>query len=238
MSYPCSFILFPDLPLELRLIIWEYALSGWTVLASGNRCAASQEAEATHAQTTIIPVGPAPYLAGLACMESRRLLKQSYVKLSFHHGRECNLSGVYWVNMNRTILCLDVSPPPVDLLRMFDAEALLTLQNVVLRWNIGWIGPVARACQLLATLSPALQTIVIQTAEVTKERTILDKSWFGQSLSVATAAYYSTIPDYKGPELAFSGLDCAYLRAHVLGGSIYTVPKVHILPPISNVGSA
>lgn len=238
MSYPSSFIRFPDLPLELRLMIWKYALSGWTILASGYHCAASQDAKATHAQTTIIPIGPAPYLTGLACVESLRLLKQSYVRLTFRHRCECNVSGVYWVNMDRAVLCLDMSPPPVDVLRTFDAEALLTLKHVVLRWNMRWIGPVARAHQLLATFSPALQTIVIQTAEDTGERTVLDESWFSQSMSVATAAYYSTIPDYEGPELAFDGIDCGHLRAHLLESSIYKAPKVHILPPMSNISSA
>lgn len=59
MSYLSNFIRFPDLPPELRLMIWEYALSGWTVLAPGYHCTAFQDAEATHAQTTMIPVGPA-----------------------------------------------------------------------------------------------------------------------------------------------------------------------------------
>lgn len=243
ISHPSSFIRFPDLPLELRLMVWDHALSGWTVLASAGHdsAASSRDTEPTHAQqttTSMIPVGPAPYLAGFACVESWRLMKQSYTKLTFRPRRECTLSSVtvYWVNMDRTVLCLDASPPPVDVLRMVDQEALMTLQNIVLRWNMGSIGSITRACQLLATLSPALQTIVIQTAEDTSERTILDEPWLGQSMTVATAAYYSTIPGYEGPELAFDRFDCAYLRAHLLEASMFslTPPKVHILPPISN----
>lgn len=221
-------------------MIWEHALSGWTVLASGQHCTASQGARTADVPTTMIRVGHAPYIAGLACVESRRLLKRSYTKLTVRHRRGYNLSGVYWVNMNRTVLCLDASAYPVELLRMFDEEALLDLQNVVFRWTVRYIGPVTRACQLLATLSPALRTIVIQIDKLrdAKERTHLDGSWFSQPMSVATADYYSTIPDREGPELAFDGLDCAYLRAHLLEHFIHTAPKVHVLPPISDLGPA
>lgn len=236
MSFSSSFPRFPDLPLELRLMIWEYALTGGSVFAAGCHYAISQDQQETRAhcsQTALVSVGPVPNLAGFACVESRRLLERFCTKLGFRHRRECNLPGVYWINMDRMVLYLDVYPPPLDVLRVFDAEVLSKLQHICFRWdrNSTCIAPITRACQLLAVSSPALRTIIIQLAPKAE-------ICIAQPVSLTTAAYYSTIPDYEGPELGVQELDCMYVRAYLLVYFVGSAPKLHIIPPASHNGSA
>lgn len=251
MSYPSSFHRFSDLPLELRLAIWEHALSGWTVLASSQLVQRSEAGRITDIETTITAVGLTPYLAGFACVESFQLMKKShsYMKLIFGcRGRisECAVAdddvsgGAYWVDMNRTVLCLDASLHTVHTIPWLHTEALHALRHVVLRWNMERNRDyyhVIKACQLLhnLTLTKDIQTIIVQTVEDTKEPSTVDDSWLSQPTSTATAAYYSTLPDYKGPALTFDRVDCRQLRARL--HRFYPYSKIHVLPPISNVGS-
>jgi 2EXR family protein len=63
--------LFPRLPAELRMQIWREAL-----LAPAVWFITFRRAGAGHpAYVSMTPVGPAPYLAGLACRESRQEMK-------------------------------------------------------------------------------------------------------------------------------------------------------------------
>lgn len=218
-------------------MIWEHALSEWTVLAPGHHCDCGAP--------TLTAVGPAPYLAGLACAESRRLLSQSYAKFTFRHKSECDVSGDYWINKDRTVLCLGVSPHADELLRVFNADALLYFQHVVLRWNIDFVspwsrwkidspGPVSRALVLLDTRRSALESVVIQTAEETKGGAkggaVGKGPWFNQSMSVSTAGYYSIVPDYDRPELAGRVARALLFGEYQVMVFMSTIPKGRIVP--------
>lgn len=219
MSLPTTFTRFYDLPPELRLMIWEHALSGWSVFASGHCCATPQHEDESRAKTAAVPIGPVHHLAGLACRESRYLLEKSFARLTSRHSRGCNLPGIYWIDMDTTILYLDIDPAPVEFLGVFDAKSLSNLQHVAFRWNTGCISPIARACQLLAALAPELRTIIIQTTEESPGGRLTD----ALSCSRAAACYTTIIENH--------GLDCAYLRAYLLNHFADPGPKVHILPP-------
>lgn len=75
-----GFACFGALPPELRLQVWERALSVWTVWAVVRNSIASSRLGASRSSFTIALIGPAPYLAGQSCREARQLLERSSVK--------------------------------------------------------------------------------------------------------------------------------------------------------------
>lgn len=207
-------------------MIWEYALSGWSVLAPGYCCAAFQHVGENRAKMAVLPIRPEHHLAGLACREARHLLEKFFARLTFRHSRGCNLTAVYWVNMETTILYLDMDPAPVEFLVACDAKALSSLQHVAMRWNTHNISPIARACQLLAARTPDLQTIIIHISDESSGQGQNDAGFCSR-----IAACYPNILGNHGPEHGFQGLDCEYLRTYLLDHFADPPPRVHILPP-------
>ncbi|KAJ4306315.1 hypothetical protein N0V88_001115 [Collariella sp. IMI 366227] len=79
MSTP-SFHLFPALPPELRLQIWEEAFAVRTVWAIAR---ADESKDPKYGPFTTSLVGPAPHLAGLSCKEAWETLKRCWARPVF-----------------------------------------------------------------------------------------------------------------------------------------------------------
>lgn len=212
-------------------MIWEHALSGWSIFTSGHCCAAPQHVVENCASTAVVAIGPAPYFVGLACKEYHQLMKESFIKIGSQHSRGCTLPGVYWGDMETSIFYLDAHPRPVDTISSFDAELLSNLQHVALVWATEDIRPIIRTCQALASRAPALRTIIVQIHGKLGPSAEHDVSSCSQSLAWTRAAYYSTILDYPETEYEFQGLDCVYLRGCLREHFTRPGPRVHILPP-------
>ena len=176
----------------------------------------------------MVYIGPAPYLAGLSSREARRLLEQSYVKPI--RGLSSGLAtgvGSYWVDLDITVVYLGDSSDATTVLNSFGSDELSKFEHVALPWcQFSWL---ARTCQCLATTSPALRTIIIQRSE-TEAAT---NQPLRQPLSLETAAYYATIPEYAGPEFGYEELDVPYLRSLLLEYFGDSPPRIHVLPPDS-----
>lgn len=135
MSSPSSFTRFPNLPLELRLMVWEHAPSGYSppVFAAGYHHAASREQMTHCSQTALVPVGPVPHLSGLACA------------LRFDTDADATSlesTGSTWTGWS----CALTSNPlrwtcSVCLMRK---SSVSSLQHVALSWNMSSTGPFYR----------------------------------------------------------------------------------------------
>jgi 2EXR family protein len=74
LTLPCHdkmFTLFPHLPAEIRLQVWRKAIEAPAVWFAVLRDHNYWDPPLQRGDLTLVPVGPAPYLAGLACRESR-----------------------------------------------------------------------------------------------------------------------------------------------------------------------
>ena len=223
-----SFIYFYGLPLELRLQIWRQALSVRSVWAAVHKDSAGRGSSARRLPFTMVYIGPAPYQVGLSCREARRLLEQSYVKpiLGPFSGLTTN-AGAYWIDLGMTVVYLGDISDATTVLNSFDAEELARFKHVALPWHR--FGNLARTCQHLAAMCPALRTLIIQRGE-TEAAT---NQPISPALSLETAAYYTTIPEYAGPELGYGELDAAHFRSLLLEYFGDTPPRLHLLSPDS-----
>jgi hypothetical protein len=113
----------------------------------------------------------------------------------------------------------------INVLNRFDVGDLPKFKHVALPWY--QFSNIAKACQRLATVCPALRTLIIQRGKV--ESTAGQP--FRQILSLKTAAYYANIPKYTGPELGYAGMDVSYFRSLLLQYFGVTPLRLHLLSP-------
>ena len=222
MPATTSFIYFAALPPELRVQIWREALSTRSVWAAARNRKADSDVSAGHPSFTMVHIVSAPYLAGLSCAEARRLLEQDYVKPIRRPLKGSAASvGCYWVDLDSTVVYLGSSSDAMIFLNSFGEDELLRFKHVALTWY--QFSGLARVCQHLARICPALRTIIMQNSET--------EAATNQPLRSETAAYFATIPDYVGPESELENLDTPYFRSLLLGYYSDSVrPRLHLLP--------
>ena len=83
----------------------------------------------------------------------------------------------------------------------------------------------SRAYEHLATMCPALRTLIIQRGDMEAAT----RRPFHQSVSLETAAYYATILEYTGPDLGYEELDNAHFRSLLLQYFGDTHSRLHLL---------
>ena len=233
MSAGGDFACFQALPPELRLQIWIQALSVrsvWAAVGSYNN--AIHDPSATRLPSHWTFIGPAPYLAGLSCSEARRLLKQSYVKpIRGPHSASATSVGSYWVNLDTTVVYFGESFGAEFVLNSFNTDEVAQFKHVALRWCR--YGSLARICQRLATVCPALRTIILRRSVTEEEEEIQHP--LRDPLSLEMAAYYATIPGNTGPELEDAQLDATHLRSLLQEYFCNSTPRIHVLAADSTV---
>lgn len=204
--------------------------SVWAVIRSHN---ADRDLSAGRLSFPMAYIGPAPYLAGLSSREARRLLEQFYVKpIREPCSGLAATAGYYWVDLETTGVYLGDFSDGTVVLNSFGADELSKFKHVALPWY--QCGSLARTCQRLATVCPILPTTIIQRGETeaATNRTVR------QSLSLKTAAYYATIPEYIRPELGCEELDTPYFRSLLLENFGNSPPRFHLLSPDSTKRSS
>ena len=228
MSALDSFNYFHALPPELRLQIWGEALSVRSVWAAVRNYNADRDLSANRLPFIMVYIGPAPYLAGLSSREARRLLENPYVKpIRGLFSGLATSTGSYWVDLDTTVVYLGDSSDLTTVLNSFGADELSKFKHVALPWY--QFGRLARTCQRLATMCPALRTIIIQRSET---EAVTNRP-LRQPLSLETAAYYATIPEHAGPELGYEKLDAPHFRSLLLEYFGDSPPRLHLLSPDS-----
>ncbi|KAF2241342.1 hypothetical protein BU26DRAFT_176574 [Trematosphaeria pertusa] len=220
-----NFACFSALPPELRLLVWEHALSVWTVWAAAPNSAAGSHLTANRLPFTMAFVGPVPYLAGLSCREARRLLERSYVKPVLGPRGTATIGDVYWVDLKKTVVYLGGGFNAIAVLDSFSAGGLSKFEHVGLSWYR--FQRLARTCQRLAALCPGIRTVIIQRSE----SEIATNNSTYKPLSLETAAGFANIAEKSGPELGYEQLDTHHLRALLLDYFGDSPPMFHLLPP-------
>ncbi|KAH6631049.1 hypothetical protein B0J18DRAFT_119042 [Chaetomium sp. MPI-SDFR-AT-0129] len=231
-----SFHLFPALPPELRFQIWESAFSIPAVWA-GILVRPTREDEINlkaRAFTAMAFVGPAPSLAGMSCQEAWRLLKRFYKKPI--HG-PLSLTGekgnAHWVNLSHTVVSF-WNPLHIDyVLANLDADTISRFKHVAITWHIHQIGPLAEACQRLATVCPDLNTIIIQwwglkaLPDGPDRKDAVENRPPPYPLNPETAAHFAEISVYTGHELDCPEIDTPYIRSQLSQFFGASPPRLH-----------
>jgi hypothetical protein len=176
-----NFTCFGALPLELRLLVWEQALSVWTVWAAVHSSAARSRLTTNRLPFTMTFRGPEPFLVGLSCKEAWRLLERLNVRLVLGlTGRPNNFHSA-WVDLKKTIIYLGDDINAIAVLNSFGAEGTSGFEHVALSWH--QFDKLVRTCQRMAVLCPVLHTIIIQQGE----KETITNNFFYTPLSPATA---------------------------------------------------
>ena len=113
---------------------------------------------------SMVYVGPAPYLAGLSCKEARLLLENVYAKpIRRPYDGFAPSSNRYWVDFDRTVVCLGHALGGKIVLDKFRADEVSMFRHVALMWYD--FAGLARTCQRLAAECPTLCTIIVNRRE-------------------------------------------------------------------------
>ena len=161
------------------------------------------------------------------------MLERSYGNLiSGLQNGSMTSAGDCWVHLDTTVIYLGEPSDAKSVLNGCSPEPLFRFKHVALTWH--QFGELARTCLHLATICPALRTIIIQRSKRNEEA----KQGHAQPLSLETAACFAIIPEYTGPEIRDEGLDALHLRALLLEYFSESPPKLHSLSPLSSQRSA
>ncbi|KAF2712038.1 hypothetical protein K504DRAFT_464134 [Pleomassaria siparia CBS 279.74] len=163
-----SFHLFPFLPLELRLQIWEEALLERTILAVVPNRAANKRIGTDRPPFITTNIGPpfamtyigvAPYMPGQSCKEARRVLERLYEKPIRGPYNE----GTYWVHPDVTIVYLGDAVGAREILNSVRPEDVARFKHVGVSYH--HLFSLEKTCERLAVLCPGLKSLAVQRDE-------------------------------------------------------------------------
>ncbi|KAF2657994.1 hypothetical protein K491DRAFT_776735 [Lophiostoma macrostomum CBS 122681] len=162
MSVENTFTCFNALPAELRLAIWEYALSEWVFWAATTNGPKERHLESPNSEPTHMEfIGSTPYVAGISCREARRVLEQAYSKLCLKPATPITGPGTYWLDFKRTVVYLGADTHAVTILDSFDTDTLSKLEHV----GVSLDRRLFSTCRKLEESCPNLQTLIVRRLE-------------------------------------------------------------------------
>ena len=194
-----TFTGFPLLPFELRLLIWEEALSALS--APTTLWAASMKFVGSK------PPSP-PCRLGLSCKEAWQVVQICCVR--FQSGPPTPRPVWSWADPNKTVIHLNY----LAALARFEPETALKFKHVVVLARVSKMGEIIPICEELCNNCPALDTLTIDW-----------RNW--SALLPWPSARYARLSTYAGPELG-TGADHRTLRSR-LAAFFTSSPRVHIL---------
>ena len=200
VSAGCStFTCFPRLPLELRLLVWEAALS-------------ALPAPSTLWTYNMTLIGsptprPRPCRLGLSCKEAWQVVQRRCVRFKGPPGPRpvwC------WADPNNTLVHLN----DLAALDKFERGTALKLKHLLVTTCAPNIEDVLPLCQELCNSCPALETLAVEC-----------ESW--KFVQVPPDVGHARLLTYAGPELG-TDEDHRRLRSR-LAASVISSPRVHII---------
>lgn len=159
-----SFRRFGSLPPELRIQIWEDALSVPTIWAPVFDDDPYSDLWPYPHPKSMKFIGPAPYLVGLACRESRWLLERLFMKVSLESPGPSAPLGAYWVRLDRTVIHFGEAIEALAALHCFDRNLVSGIQHITLQYTTTSrqrYYALKSVCLRLAASCPDLRTIII-----------------------------------------------------------------------------
>lgn len=223
MDSNASFPIFSALPTELRLRVWEEALSVATVLTATSRNGRREE---PHPSFQVQSIGSAPHAIGLVCKDSRRQLEHSFASASSpgHRGLFRFAGAQYWLDLERTVFFFGQGGEARKLFDGLVNEDVLRPRIIAFRWD-HW-GMLARLCIAIARRCQNVHTLIIQRSD----GDVQPDSSQG-SLAAETATRFAKVLEHAGPEMQDTGLDSNFLRSTLVQYFGDTPPIIHMLQP-------
>ncbi len=168
-----TFTCFAHLPAELRLMIWEEALSARIALSVTLAPALAPElALATDEDPGLFLdwVGPAPYLVGLSCNEARRVMEKSFVQLPENavgaaaaaFSPLATRPEPQWLDPDKTIVHIGEWPRTGIVLARLGVDAAAKLNHVTMVFHPLHLTDFYPACRELKQHCPGLKTLVVE----------------------------------------------------------------------------
>ena len=194
-TFPC----FPRLPLELRLLVWEEALSA---LSGPNTLW-------TYSMRFVVSPTkpPQPCRLGLSCKEAWQVVQRCCVRFQSSPTPHPVWS---WADPNKTVIHLN----KLAALDNFEPATAFKFKHLVVTTRAPNMGEVFPICQKLCSSCPALETLAVDW-----------KPW--NTVQAPPDICYARLLTYAGPELG-TGEDHRGLRSR-LAASVISPPRVHIL---------
>ncbi|KAI1499880.1 hypothetical protein F5X99DRAFT_388513 [Biscogniauxia marginata] len=183
-EYTPTFTLFSQLPTELRLQIWETALSGWCISKY-----AIQGPRYTRLRWHAL--GPDNAAIGQSCHEARELIKKTYVQV-VHLNRIHRLSKSHpidWINFNRHIFYTEGAPLSSQVLTLTRAPWRQRIQHVVISTRhidpLSWglfpaILEIAHGCASIQTI------LVLQKCPGGLQRQMCNESDIAKTIEISS----------------------------------------------------
>jgi hypothetical protein len=212
-----TFTCFASLPAEIRLLIWEEALSERTVWAVS--CA-------PDGLTTSF-LGPAPYLVGLCCNEARRVMEKTYIRPTGWKGDPVT---THWIDPDNTVIYLGDHTEAANTLDRLDAALVYLFKHVALDWysfHFTHYIDLARVCQRqLPWRCPALETLIV--GRVLPNGSL---AFTRVPLGLDVAACYARLPAYTGRVRRFRATE---ISENIFGMPLLKdfndqAPRLHLL---------
>lgn len=238
MAPVARFPLFRALPPELRLGVWRQALLAPTVWSVdvdwvGDWDTYEHFSNISKLDLSLSPMGPASYLAGFACKESRQLMQQLFTK-PLRGSSVAVESRIYWINWDTTIVhlgnYLNLELATCSAKGTFSEDEILHFRHISLDWT-GFLKD-GLACRLLAKRCPDIRTLIIR----------LEGEGVGANLT-ESAAVLTTLLESHGPERsqeilrAEEYVNTANFRSFVIRDFGESPPRIHFLLPASFTGT-
>ncbi|ORY15329.1 hypothetical protein BCR34DRAFT_598567 [Clohesyomyces aquaticus] len=228
-----AFERFGSLPPELRIQIWEKALSVPTVWAATRNYDTGYALgiEPTHICKRFI--GPEPYLAGLACRESRQLMERSFSKPLRGWTDSMTAMGASWVYLDRTVIYLGDTAAAAELLATLDADEVTRFRHVALSdfapaaISSDRIYRLHKVRRDLEASCPDLQTIIIQRVDRIPEETESVR----EVLSGEMADLYATVLEHPEFVIGHEERRSRYLQSLLHKYLGVRHPNIHLLSP-------
>ena len=219
MEITQGFPSFNKLPPEIRLRVWGYALSVWSVY-SALPLQTSSDNQSFSAE--LPSVGPTSSPAAVACREAwfelRALSNRSYATRK-------HKQLPWFCTLPTTIIYLGHANEAYKALNTLGIYDLSTIKHIVLSWDN--FLTLAKVCITIAEKCPQLHTLVVCSIAANP----FNAGEPLATLSTTDATRYAAIVSSSGPERDHPGIDSSYFRSLILGYFPNSRPAVHMLPP-------
>ncbi|KAH7324292.1 hypothetical protein B0I35DRAFT_475549 [Stachybotrys elegans] len=217
---------FDKLPAEIRVLIWQHALSSWTVWsveAGVGNFFRSPTRVLTRKPLAMEFNGPNPHAVGFACTEAFGVMSDLVGEPTTVDGDPATGTRAYWVDMERTVINLSDSFGMIAAMDELHRADISRFKHVVIHWHRDH--SLRRACGQLANMCPKLETVIAQRVSDSMDALARPR------LTPQRAGYYISVAQGLAPEQDFEPADDREAKQIAAGKFIRSVPRIFFLPP-------
>ena len=211
MSTPEVFTVFSSLPVELRVKIWDEALSVRAFWAVVPQRALGHDLKKS---SKLVCIGPAPCLVGATCKEAREIMKSVFGPIRGSNGR------VLWADLTRTVIHLGNSADVYASVKLFHEEDLQKFKHVALAWKD--FDTLVVLCRRLTRWCGNLETLIADKGDQSSSNPKI--------LTPIIAQQFAIMPITPESDLGYTASIANHTREVIQRSSKILVPRLVILP--------